>query len=422
MGWSADMGSPGSRHGGVRTMQSRQAFGAAAGHVLFVATAPTAPDLRRHGAPRGGRAATRPGRADRGRNSPSGGGPARRSPPFRTGGRRVAETITRGHRRQAGAVDGCRTRRRQLRPTGRSGGGLRRPAEDEADRSARIDRVVDFTAGSIARMAPFVPVIVQAADRDERMRACRGCGAGTPRDHSPAGLGGRRRSVCFDAVDEVYLLTRAETYLTLVEHRGWTTERYRDWLRRSILSRPPSRAERQGVKPARVGEVRVTTAQAGRDSSRAVAVRPRSATTNMPALCRVTSPGERVGSVPGSVRCPRRDRSPGTAAPTAVVPSVRTAATSRRPATSPTAGEAYVDHTPRTSRARRHVDPASRSTPSRPDPSTWCSHVVSAVAVRVGVEVTDPGRPGRRDRRPLSSGRTKVDPLRVTATSQVRPV
>lgn len=107
--------------------------------------------------------------------------------------------------------------------------------EDEPDRSARIDRVVDFAAGSIARMAPFVPVIVQAADRDERMRAVLAAAEQghleTTRLLVSAVADG---PVAPDAVDEVYVLTRAETYLTLVEHRGWTTERYRDWLRRSI--------------------------------------------------------------------------------------------------------------------------------------------------------------------------------------------
>ena len=37
-----------------------------------------------------------------------------------------------------------------------------------------------------------------------------------------------------DAVDEVYLLTRAETYVTLAQHRGWPVERYAAWLRRSL--------------------------------------------------------------------------------------------------------------------------------------------------------------------------------------------
>ena len=37
-----------------------------------------------------------------------------------------------------------------------------------------------------------------------------------------------------DAVDEVYLLTRSETYVTFAHHRGWSVERYAAWLRRSL--------------------------------------------------------------------------------------------------------------------------------------------------------------------------------------------
>ena len=37
-----------------------------------------------------------------------------------------------------------------------------------------------------------------------------------------------------DAVDEVVVLTRGETYLTFAAELGWTRERYAGWLRRSI--------------------------------------------------------------------------------------------------------------------------------------------------------------------------------------------
>ena len=55
-----------------------------------------------------------------------------------------------------------------------------------------------------------------------------------------------------DAVDEVYLLTRAETYLTFAQHRGWTVERYAAWLRRSLrqaVDGPPA-ASGDGRVPA----------------------------------------------------------------------------------------------------------------------------------------------------------------------------
>jgi hypothetical protein len=37
-----------------------------------------------------------------------------------------------------------------------------------------------------------------------------------------------------DTVDEIVVLTRAETYLTLADERGWSVARYAAWLRRSI--------------------------------------------------------------------------------------------------------------------------------------------------------------------------------------------
>jgi hypothetical protein len=37
-----------------------------------------------------------------------------------------------------------------------------------------------------------------------------------------------------DTLDELVVLTRAETYLTLAEELGWTVARYAAWLRRSI--------------------------------------------------------------------------------------------------------------------------------------------------------------------------------------------
>jgi hypothetical protein len=37
-----------------------------------------------------------------------------------------------------------------------------------------------------------------------------------------------------DTVDEIVVLTRAETYLTLADERGWSVARYAAWLRRSV--------------------------------------------------------------------------------------------------------------------------------------------------------------------------------------------
>ncbi|RYB91291.1 hypothetical protein EUA06_08135 [Nocardioides glacieisoli] len=92
------------------------------------------------------------------------------------------------------------------------------------------------------------------------------------------------------------------------------------------------------MKPARVGDDSSTTAEAGRVSNLAV-VRPPE-TTNVPALRRVTSPGDRVGSPVVPTRAGMWERSPGTAARTSTAPLLSTAATCRRSAIIPTAGEA----------------------------------------------------------------------------------
>ncbi|SEC51808.1 DNA-binding transcriptional regulator, AcrR family [Nocardioides exalbidus] len=107
--------------------------------------------------------------------------------------------------------------------------------EDEPDREVRLDRVVAFVVASLEPMAPFVPVMIQGADQDPRMRVI----LDAARDGHLVATQDLVRHVATgplhpDAVDVVYVLTRAETYLTLVPHRGWTSERYATWLRRAI--------------------------------------------------------------------------------------------------------------------------------------------------------------------------------------------
>ncbi|MCF6378858.1 TetR/AcrR family transcriptional regulator [Nocardioides KLBMP 9356] len=107
--------------------------------------------------------------------------------------------------------------------------------EDEPDVEVRLDRFVEFASSIAVPMGPLVWVLAQGAEQDPLMgelvrsaqaghavvceELVRLLATGTP---AP------------DAVDEVYLLTRAETYQTLAEHRGWTPERYTAWLRRSL--------------------------------------------------------------------------------------------------------------------------------------------------------------------------------------------
>ena len=106
---------------------------------------------------------------------------------------------------------------------------------DEPDLEVRLDRFVDFACASVVPMAPFIPAMVQGAEEDERMRTV---------------LEAARRGhveviqelvrllatgpVHPDAVDEIVVLTRGETYLTFAAELGWTAARYAEWLRRSI--------------------------------------------------------------------------------------------------------------------------------------------------------------------------------------------
>lgn len=105
----------------------------------------------------------------------------------------------------------------------------------EPDLEVRLDRFVEFACTTLERMAPLVTVLALGADQDEELRAMVAAAelrhADTSRTAVQLLAPGPVRD---DAVDELYVLTRAETYLTLVRHRGWTRERYAAWLRRSV--------------------------------------------------------------------------------------------------------------------------------------------------------------------------------------------
>jgi AcrR family transcriptional regulator len=106
---------------------------------------------------------------------------------------------------------------------------------DEPDRGVRLDRFVDFACDAVVPMAPFVPVLAQGADDDARMKvvleAARAGHVDTIRALVPVLAAG---PVPPDAVDEIVVLTRAETYLVLADELGWSAARYAAWLRRSI--------------------------------------------------------------------------------------------------------------------------------------------------------------------------------------------
>ena len=107
--------------------------------------------------------------------------------------------------------------------------------DEEPDLAVRLDRFVDFACDAVVPMAPFVPVLAQGAGDDDRMRtvleAARRGHVEMVRELVPLLATG---PVHADTVDEIVLLTRAETYLTLADERGWSVARYAAWLRRSI--------------------------------------------------------------------------------------------------------------------------------------------------------------------------------------------
>ena len=106
---------------------------------------------------------------------------------------------------------------------------------EEPDRAVRLDRFVEFTCASVVPLARFVPALVQGAEDDERMREVLGAArrghVETVRELVPLLATG---PVHADAVDEVVVLTRAETFLTFSDELGWSVPRYAAWLRRAL--------------------------------------------------------------------------------------------------------------------------------------------------------------------------------------------
>ena len=107
--------------------------------------------------------------------------------------------------------------------------------EQEPDREVRLTCFVDFACDTLERMAPLVSVLALAADQDAELQGLVTAAELRHAETSRAAVALLAAGpVSEDAVDEVYVLTRAEVYLTLLRHRGWTRERYAAWLRRSI--------------------------------------------------------------------------------------------------------------------------------------------------------------------------------------------
>ena len=107
----------------------------------------------------------------------------------------------------------------------------------EPDPEVRLDRFVAFVCATLERMAPLVSVLELGADQDEELRALVTAAELRHAETVRAALRVLATGpVPGDAVDEVYALTRAEVYLALVHHRGWSRERYAAWLRRVLTA------------------------------------------------------------------------------------------------------------------------------------------------------------------------------------------
>ena len=107
--------------------------------------------------------------------------------------------------------------------------------DDEPDREVRVARVVDLACRVMPGMAPFLEVLRVAADQDADLRVLVMVAEDSFSDTAAEVVrliapGEPPR----DAADEVYHLLLAETYLTFTRSRGWSDERYRAWLTRSL--------------------------------------------------------------------------------------------------------------------------------------------------------------------------------------------
>lgn len=106
--------------------------------------------------------------------------------------------------------------------------------EDEPDVDVRLDRFVDFALAAVAPMAPLVPVMTQGGAEDPTMSAVLAAARAGHVEAIRALVAMVTTSPPPDAVEALVLLTRAETYLLMVGEIGWTEERFRGWLRRSV--------------------------------------------------------------------------------------------------------------------------------------------------------------------------------------------
>lgn len=107
--------------------------------------------------------------------------------------------------------------------------------ETEPDRERRLEMYVDFSLDHLNRAASLVQVIEVAADQDawlaEEWRAAQERHVEVCRYLVDLLAVGPTRP---EAVEELFLFTRGQTYFVLTRNRGWTDEQYRAWLMRVV--------------------------------------------------------------------------------------------------------------------------------------------------------------------------------------------
>lgn len=118
---------------------------------------------------------------------------------------------------------------------------------EEPDPARRVDLLVSLATRSMPALAPLVPALQQAATADAVARgtvaAMQAQRRRTTATAVEALLGGPPHP---RVVDEVVVLTSAETYLQLVPGLGWSPEEYAAWLASALRAA----LERRWASPA----------------------------------------------------------------------------------------------------------------------------------------------------------------------------
>ena len=115
-------------------------------------------------------------------------------------------------------------------------------SREQADPRVAIEQLVDYSTALLERAGDLIMVSIEAAGADPDMRAAADAGAAathrvhlalTERLHAAGALRDGLDPVA--AADVLYALGSPHMHQLLRRHRGWTVERYRDWLRNAMI-------------------------------------------------------------------------------------------------------------------------------------------------------------------------------------------